>query len=388
MKAVKNELSLQPAPPPASGAASPVRVAIFSDAFSERNGAGAYYHDLIAQLQGRVAGLRVFQPQLDRQRATLSIPMPGDHQQRLETPPVRRIRRACDELQPTIVVVVTPGLYGLLGAWEARRRGARLISAFHTDFEQLARMYWNPVSRFFVNLVVRTANRIICSASRSVLINNAGLRDEVIHLGARQVDVIGTPLAPEFLERPLVPIAPTLQRVCFAGRLAPEKNVEHIVHAARALPDIEFVIGGDGPLRTALEHQAGDCANLRFAGWLNRSELIDLIDSASLLLLPSAFETFGSVALEAMARGRPALVSTTTGIHGWPALRDGLFSLESPEELGSTLRNLRTLSEGEWQARSRRARAVATALNDRTIDHWLQLLSHYQRNRLPGADER
>lgn len=363
--------------------AAPVRVAFFSDAFAERNGTGAYYHDLIGQLEARVEAVSVFQPQIDGPRALLSIPMPGDNGQRLETPPMRHIREQCDALDPTIIVVVTPGLYGLLGVWEARRRGATLISAFHTDFEQLARMYWNPVSRFFVNLVLRSANRIICACSRSVLINNAGLRDDVQRLGAGNVDVIGTPLPAVFIERPLRPIAPTLTRVCFAGRLAPEKNVEQIIDAARALPDLEFVIGGDGPLRAQLEVRARDCDNVQFRGWLDRSGLIDLIDSAGLLLLPSAFETFGSVALEAMARGRPALVSAAAGIHAWPALQGGLLSLSEPAGLTAKLEELRAERGDVWRKRSHSARQAAIALNDSTSDHWVRLLSHYQQPMLP-----
>ncbi|MEM9317038.1 MAG: glycosyltransferase, partial [Pseudomonadota bacterium] len=191
--------------------AATLRVAFFSDAFSERNGTGAYYHDLVAQLPGRVESVQVFQPSNEGRPPLLSIPMPGDPGQRLVTPRIGRIRRACDAQSPQVIVVVTPGLYGLLGVWEARRQGATLIAAFHTDFEQLARMYWNPVSRFFVNLVLRTANRIICRSSASVLINNSELRRDVQRLGAKDIEVIGTPLAAEFLRRPLKPIAPALR---------------------------------------------------------------------------------------------------------------------------------------------------------------------------------
>ena len=374
-----SELPIQPdarcdAPGPA-----PVRVVFFSDAFPERNGTGAYYHDLLAQLAGRVEAVEVFQPLDDGRKPLLSIAMPGDPGQRLVTPPLREIRRACDRIAPDVIVVVTPGLYGLLGVWEARRRGATLLAAFHTDFEQLARMYWNPVSRFFVNIVLRSANRIVCRASRCVLINNGDLRADVDRLGAREVEVIGTPLASAFLARPLAEPVTGLRRVCFAGRLAPEKNVEYIIDAARELADVEFVIAGDGPLRDTLQRDAADCANVRFVGWLQRSSLMDLLDSASLLLLPSAFETFGSVALEAMARGRPALVSTRAGIHAWPALRAGLFAIDDPRNLASTLRELRGLGEDEWIARSRSARCVAENLNDRTLTHWQELLLRHCR---------
>jgi glycosyltransferase involved in cell wall biosynthesis len=304
--------------------------------------------------------------------------MPGDSGQRLVMPSIRSVRAACKRLQPTIVVVVTPGPYGLLGAYEAWRNGATLICAFHTDFEQLAKMYWNPFRRFFVNLVLNTANKILCQRSRSVLINNAGLRDDVLRLGARQVDIIGTPLPTEFHNRPAVSPAHGLRRVCFAGRLAQEKNVEHIIAAARKIPELEFVIAGDGPLRERLIGMAAGSPNVRFVGWLSREALIDLMDGVDLLLLPSAFETFGSVALEAMARGRPALVSTTAGIQAWPALRPGLFTLDDPALLAEKLTELRALPGSCWEQKCCDARRVAVELNARTINHWLRLLAHYQ----------
>ena len=366
---------------------APVRVAYFSDAFPERNGTGAYYHDLLGQLRERVEAVEVFQPKSNGRRPLLSMRMPGDPGQRLVTPSVGDVRRACDGLDPTIVVVVTPGLYGLLGVWEARRRRVPLIAAFHTDFEQLARMYWNPVSRFFANLVLRSANRIICHASRSVLINNAGLRDDVLRLGARNVEVIGTPLADVFIQQPPQRIAPGLRRVCFAGRLAPEKNVEQVIAAARALPELEFCIAGDGPLKETLQAQAHGCPNVRFLGWLQRDQLIELLDRSSLLLLPSTFETFGSVALEAMARGRPALVSSRAGIHAWPKLRDGLFTLHTPEELPERLRALTGLPTAEWERRSLAARSLAEELNTGTLDHWTDLLVRHQQTLPSGVGE-
>jgi glycosyltransferase involved in cell wall biosynthesis len=270
---------------------------------------------------------------------------------------------------------VTPGLYGLLGAWEARRHNAVLISAFHTDFEQLARMYWpNPIFRSLVNLVVGTANRLLCRRSRCVLINNADLESQVRRLGARDIEVIGTPLSREFLDTTPPRIPEKLRRVCFAGRLAPEKNVEQIISAARSLPQLEFVICGEGPLRSVLEAQAAGIGNIRFTGWLDRATLVKTLDDASLLLLPSTFETFGSIALEAMARGRPALVSATAGIHSWPTLRPGMFSMVGPEAVTGQLQTLLELTPEDWQEKSSSAREVALTLNQQTVDHWLTLL--------------
>lgn len=356
---------------------APIRVAFFSDSLPERNGTGAYYHDLVSQLAERVEGVEVFQPADVKRAAFLSWPMPGDPSQRLVTPNLLRIARAYRRLQPHVVVSITPGPFGLLGLYHAKRSGAAFISAFHTDFEQLARIYWNPVSRTLVNTYLNTANRILCKRSATVLINNSNLREDVERLGASSVEVMGTPLQPLFLKKPLRRAPARIERVCFAGRLAPEKNIDRIIDAARQLPEIDFLIGGDGPLRRELEASASGLKNVTFCGWLNREELIGLIDQSSLLLLPSKIETFGSVALEAMARGRLALVSSNAGIHDWPQLKEGLFAYDQSRPLIDALRDILALPDHSLREKAGAARAAAEGLNKQTIQQWLDLLSNY-----------
>lgn len=175
-----------------------VRVAFFSDSLPERNGTGAYYHDLAGQLGPEVEALEIFQP-LHRKQGNplLSLPMPGDPMQRLVTPNIFRISKGYKALKPHVVIAITPGPFGLLGLLHAKRSGAKFISAFHTDFEQLARIYWNAFSRTIVNGYLRNANRVLCKNSLTVLINNSNLQKDVEELGAKSVEVMGT-LQPAF----------------------------------------------------------------------------------------------------------------------------------------------------------------------------------------------
>jgi len=371
-------LPATPVEPAATLRAQSLRVAFFSDSLPERNGTGAYYHDLISQLEPHLGAVEVFQPcprQTDR--PLLSLPMPGDPLQRLVTPNFPRIRRGYRQLRPHLVIAVTPGLFGCLGLLLARRSGARFFTAFHTDFEHLARMYWTRVSRFIASTYLRNTNKMLCRRSVAVLINNSRLKKDVTRLGGIRTEVMGTPLQPAFLEPPQPPPAPAMRQVCFAGRLAVEKNINLIIQSAIELPEIQFVIVGDGPLRGQLEAQARDCKNVRFTGWLERRALIEILDQSSLLLLPSKVETFGSVALEAMARGRPALVSTAAGIHDWPDLENGLIPLEPGECLTRVLRSCLDHPPEFWTEKAVAARRAAEDLNAKTIHQWIQVLEKY-----------
>jgi glycosyltransferase involved in cell wall biosynthesis len=94
------------------------------------------------------------------------------------------------------------------------------------------------------------------------------------------------------------------------GRLVDYKGFDMVVRIARALPDVSFVIAGDGPERAALERQADGLGNLSFTGHLSGRELTELIRRARVILVPSQWpEPFGMVVLEAWREGKPVIVT-------------------------------------------------------------------------------
>jgi glycosyltransferase involved in cell wall biosynthesis len=318
------------------------------------------------------------------------MPLPGDPTQKLITPNVPRLWKQFVRFRPNVVVTVTPGPFGLLGLFLARRFQSGFLTAFHTHFEELVRLYYDPMSERVARNYLVTVNRILCKRSDAVLVNNPELTKAVEALGARNVEVIGTPFPISFLSEPLCPPPETFHQVLFAGRLAPEKNLPLVIEAARKVPRLQFVLAGDGPLRDQLQQQAQGLRNVTFTGWISRQELRRKIDESNLLLLPSHNETFGTVALEAMARGRPALVAQAAGIHQWETLRPGLFTLNTGQCAAEVLTKLQQHPPRFWQQKAHAARDAAASLNSQTIRHWLEFLSRNARpwTRNTPQDER
>lgn len=99
----------------------------------------------------------------------------------------------------------------------------------------------------------------------------------------------------------------------FIGRLAAEKGIDTLLEAWRALPDVPLKIRGEGPLRPmvtdTIENDAA--ARIELIGRLDDGELVSLIRGAAFLVWPSTgfYETFGLVAVEAFACGRPVIAS-------------------------------------------------------------------------------
>jgi glycogen synthase len=116
-------------------------------------------------------------------------------------------------------------------------------------------------------------------------------------------------------------IDPTKRIVLYVGRLAVMKGVDTFLRAsaraAAAVPDVLFVIAGEGPEYSRLVELAarlGIGDRVMFLGKVTEEEREVLLAGSSVFVLPSVVEPFGIAALEAMAAGVPTIVSRTSGV--------------------------------------------------------------------------
>lgn len=119
----------------------------------------------------------------------------------------------------------------------------------------------------------------------------------------------------------------------FLGRLRPEKGPLALVPALRLAGDPPFVFAGDGPLRNELANrvrQAG-LVNTRLMGWQTSDAVSELLRRSRYVVMPSRFdEPAGLVALEAMAAGRPLIVSDRGALP--EVARDGAALAVPPDD--------------------------------------------------------
>lgn len=104
-----------------------------------------------------------------------------------------------------------------------------------------------------------------------------------------------------------------------AGRFETQKGFRYLIEALsivlREVPDTVLVLLGEGPLRTEYEQLASSLGireSVHFAGW--RTDAPELLPAADVFSLPSLWEAFGYVLLEAMAAGVPIAASNVDGI--------------------------------------------------------------------------
>ncbi len=146
----------------------------------------------------------------------------------------------------------------------------------------------------------------------------------------------------------------------FVGSQFRLKGLEFVIRALAEMQTkaILLVVGGDvsGPFKRLAE-QLGVRDRVIFAG--ARSDLPRIYPAADAFVLPSLYETFALVCLEAMASGLPVLASPVGGIEDY--LRDGengLHIQRDPQDIAVKLD--RMLNEPELYARLRE-RGLTTA---------------------------
>jgi glycosyltransferase involved in cell wall biosynthesis len=104
-----------------------------------------------------------------------------------------------------------------------------------------------------------------------------------------------------------------------AGRLAHEKGFDILIRAFKEIsevyPNVDLIIAGDGEENKKLEEAVSAldlCGRVRFLGFLNKTEVMELLSECTVVVVPSRDEGFGAVILEAMTAGAP-IVATSVG---------------------------------------------------------------------------
>ena len=102
----------------------------------------------------------------------------------------------------------------------------------------------------------------------------------------------------------------------YFGNLYKGKGIIEFINAISSLKNgsIKILIGGDGPLREAVEKASEKHKNMEFVGWIPHSTLSGYLNKIKLLVLPSYSEGLPNVILEAMACGTPVLATPVGAI--------------------------------------------------------------------------
>ncbi len=167
------------------------------------------------------------------------------------------------------------------------------------------------------------------------------------------------------------------------SRMHPVKGIDTMLEALARVPDLMVWLAGDGPAKAdyeALAVQLGVADRVRFLGWRNDRKA--LLEACDICVLPSRYEPFGTVIVEAWAARRPLVATNADGARQYVRHdQDGLISpVEDAPALAANLRRLlaepdlgpRLVAAGDARFAADFTRAIVT---DRLIEAYQAVLA-------------
>jgi glycogen synthase len=244
----------------------------------------------------------------------------------------------------------------------AKRFGTPLVTTIHaTEYgrhqgwvETHPQSYIHGTERWIVN---RSERVIACSVyMREQIADIFGVEEERVTVIPNGIDPddLFVPDADELRLLRARFAKPEEKLVLLIGRLVYEKGFQLALEAMPGLiervPNARFLVAGSGTHEEELHRQADDLGLMdhgTFLGWIGDDVLHSLYRIADVCVVPSIYEPFGLVALEAMASGCPCIVADTGGLR--EVVPDGEVGLrfrpKDPEALAEVTERVLTDSE-------------------------------------------
>lgn len=239
----------------------------------------------------------------------------------------------------------------------------RIVSEFHRQFPNWANEFPRCLPQFLAaeQTEHELSYRIVVASSfsRKTLIEN-GVAVEKIVVIPYGVDLTAFfPICTRDLSRPL--------RFIFIGNVCAHKGIPLLLKVWHSLQPTEAELWLVGPASARVSRLIPRSPGLRVLGKVPHCELPALLRKCDVLVLPSYFEGFGLVLLEALASGLPIIATEATaapdlitnGVEGYiipvgdlEALRDALLKfINLPDDLARMSRAARRCAERySWDA--------------------------------------
>ncbi len=215
--------------------------------------------------------------------------------------------------------------------------------------------------------VLETAERIVATSPQE----KQHMRTLVSHQGNIDIIPCGTDIrhfgsVDRQAAREALGIDPQAKVVLYVGRFDPRKGIETLVRAVRESKfygdkDLKLIIGGgstpgnsDGRERDRIEgivNELGMSEFTSFPGRLSREVLPSYYGAADVCLVPSHYEPFGLVAVEAMASGTPVIASDVGGLQ-FTVVNENTGLLVPPQDVAAFSNAIdRILANSQWRAK-------------------------------------
>jgi glycosyltransferase involved in cell wall biosynthesis len=252
------------------------------------------------------------------------IPIPKGGGWHLAFPTVKELKKVFQEEKINIVHIILPMSGAVVAIKAARALDIKIVAHSHSQPENLFMEMPNIIRPTLNNLWNRylawTYNKaeslIYPSEMARSLLDKLSKKDQPstvisngINLNHFKPMEVGN-----FYERFKIPKDKI--KLLFVGRLFPEKSVDTLIKAMPQIikknPNTHLMLTGGGHLRSKLEKLVASLKmeeHITFLGLVSEEDKILAFNASDIFVLPSLAELEGMVVLEAMACGKPIIIS-------------------------------------------------------------------------------
>jgi len=208
----------------------------------------------------------------------------------------------------------------------------------------------SQIAKYLIFPILKRMDETVYRQSDKVIAISNSIKEEMIHflgLPASKIVVAYNGINPS--EYKTGTGENTKPILLYVGRLVPQKGIEFLIESIKIIKkrtdNFILSIAGSGILENKIKQIIQDydlTQNVKLIGFIDKPALIDVYSNADVLVVPSLYEPFGLVNIEAMACGIPVVGSNVGGIP--EIIDDGKTGLlvqpGNPEELATAITRL------------------------------------------------
>lgn len=308
----------------------PHRALWLTDTFEDRNGVSGVLKQMLQEIRRRrlpidllvVSDTLAEEPHLKVLKPVATF-QTGAYPQPIRVPDLLAAQKLFHAGGYDRIVCSTEGPMGLLSLYLKHAFEVPAWFFVHTDWMDFARrsLSWDRHGLSRLRRVLRAFYRgfdglfVLNSQMREWLASDQiGVPADRLHSTAHWADAAFFP-RPDADRAEVFPgVAASDKVLLFAGRVSEEKGVFEIpsilLRVRERIPGTKLVVAGTGPAEARLREMVPDGV---FLGWCDQERLAKAYSCADFLVLPSRFDTFGCVVLEAMQCGLPVAAYSVQG---------------------------------------------------------------------------
>jgi len=291
-----------------------------------------------------------------------------------------RLKRIIREINPDIIhLQSTIPLFSLFGIYMFRRN--LILITVHGYFKEEYKIY-TFLRKIFYRFFCVPIEKFALSQIPYIIVLCPQLENMISKITRSKIFIISNGIDFNYIQKINSYGKKNFPTIFFLGYLTKGKGVENLIkaiHSVRKKVDnVKLYIGGIGPNMQKLKKLVQNLdlqENVIFLGYLNNKEKFSYMKSMDIFVLPSYWESFPIVLLEAMACGKPIITTNVggnpyavqNGENGfllqpgnWDEISEKLIYLFQNKKLMNEMgeKSLKRVSEFDWEIVAKQTREV------------------------------